>query len=194
MKPRHVVAALLATVLLSPAALAHPGHHDPDFTWTLSSGMLHPLLGFDHMMAMLAIGIWAVFLGGRLRWQVPSAFAATLLIGSLGGHLLAQASFVIEHGLAASVIALGLLLTFAGRVPAWSGVLLAGVFGLVHGVAHGAELPPAQSHLGYTLGFVVGSVALQIAGAALAFAVTGQPNLRRFAGLTVACAGVLSIT
>jgi urease accessory protein len=159
MKARHAAAVVL-TFFLPTLALAHPGHDlQPGFV----AGVLHPLSGFDHLAAMLAVGAWAAQLGGRLRWALPSSFVALMLAGAALGmsgiHINAT-----EQGIAASVCILGLLLAGAVRLPATACVLLVSSFALFHGYAHGVEAPQQASVIFYIGGFALSTIALHLAG------------------------------
>lgn len=171
--------ALIAT-MLPAAALAHTGH---DHASGLASGLVHPLLGPDHLLAMIAVGLWAGLSGGRALIAYPLAFVAAMLAGGLIGAGGAGAP-VMEPTLLASVIVLGALAALACRVP--MAVSLAGLvlFGLAHGYAHGIEGPGGAS---YALGFVIATAALH--GLGLALARFGIPTARSLGG-AVAVAGV----
>ncbi|WP_217476206.1 HupE/UreJ family protein [Stutzerimonas stutzeri] len=156
--------AIAAALLLSPAfAFAHPGH---DHTGVLS-GIAHPLFGLDHLLAMLAVGLWAAQQQGTARWALPLTFVATMLLGGLVGF----AGVVIplmETGIAGSVLALGLLVALAVRPPLAVAAGLTALFAASHGVAHGLELPALSSPWGYAAGFVVATAALHAGGYAVA--------------------------
>jgi urease accessory protein len=150
-------------LLLTPAlALAHPGHGDNG----LIAGISHPVGGLDHLLAMLAVGLWAAQQKGAARWALPCTFIVTLLIGGLlgfeGFNLPA-----LENGIAASVLALGLAVALAARPPLSLAVVATAVFALFHGVAHGLELPDMSSPWTYAVGFVAATAALHAAGYAL---------------------------
>eukprot|EP01034_Spumella_vulgaris_P000355 gene355-468_t len=130
-----------ATLLLVPAlAFAHPGHGDNG----LVAGISHPLGGLDHLLAMLAVGLWAAQQQGAARWALPCTFVGTMLLGGvLGFEGLALPA--LESGIAASVLALGLAVALAIRPPVALAVAATAVFALFHGVAHGLELPDMTS-------------------------------------------------
>lgn len=159
MKTRHGIAAALTT-LLPALALAHPGH---ELSQGLVAGALHPLSGLDHLAAMLAVGVWATQLGGKLRWAVPTSFVALMLVGAVLG-MSGIAFGAAEQGIAASVYVLGLLLASAIRLPAALCVLLAGGFAIFHGYAHGVEAPQQANAMLYFSGFVLSTIALHLAG------------------------------
>jgi urease accessory protein len=152
------------------------------------TGFAHPFLGLDHVLAMLAVGLWAAQTGGRALWAVPLTFMATLA----GGALLASAGVAlpaVEAGIAASVLAFGLLVALAVRLPLAAGMLLTGAFALFHGHAHGTELPAMASPLAYAGGFVVATGLLHLTGVALARAFHARSL--RVAGACVAAAGAM---
>jgi urease accessory protein len=159
-----------------------------------AAGFGHPLFGLDHLLAMVAVGVWAAQLGGRATWQVPAAFVYALVLGAalaLAGLPLPAA----EPGIMASVLALGLLVAFAVRLPASAGMALVALFALCHGHAHGAEIPAAANPLLYGAGFVLATVALHAAGVALGWggARLLSPLLARAAGAAVATAGLWAL-
>lgn len=152
-----------AALLLSPAlAFAHPGHGDNG----LMAGISHPLLGLDHLLAMLAVGLWAAQQKGAARWALPCTFVGTMLVGGLLGFE-GLALPALESGIAASVLALGLAVALAVRPPLLLAVTATALFALFHGVAHGLELPEMSSPWAYAAGFVAATAALHAAGYAV---------------------------
>jgi urease accessory protein len=155
---KHAILASLVTLLTPAAALAHDGH-----AFGFAGGVLHPLTGADHLLAMLAVGLWAGVLGGRAVWALPLAFVAALASGAvlgLSGLVLPG----VEPGILASVVVLGAFAALALRLPL--GVAVAGVagFGLLHGMAHGAEV--AGPFAPFAAGFIASSIGLHLAGLA----------------------------
>ena len=151
--------ALAATIL--PVS-AHPGHVSG--VDALSAGFAHPLLGLDHVLAMMAVGLWAAVLGGRAVWVVPTAFVACMLGGfafSLAGMRLPA----VEPGIAASVIVLGILIAGAIRVSLAGSACLVGLFAVLHGQAHGGELSGTAPM--FALGFMGATALLHGAGIGL---------------------------
>lgn len=126
-----------AALLLTPAlAFAHPGHGDNG----LLAGISHPIGGLDHLLAMLAVGLWAAQQQGAARWALPCTFVGTMLLGGvLGFEGLSLPA--LESGIAASVLALGLAVALAVRPALSLAVGATALFALFHGVAHGLELP-----------------------------------------------------
>jgi urease accessory protein len=160
---RSLALAALGLAVASPA-LAHPGH----VSNTLAAGLMHPLTGLDHMLAMLAVGVVAAQRGGRALWLWPAAFVATMLAGyGLGVAL--PGSPLFEPGVLASVIVLGALATAQARVPLAAGVGLIGACGLCHGYLHGAE-SPAGAGVAFPLGFALATASLHAAGLTLGLA------------------------
>ncbi|UVJ44395.1 HupE/UreJ family protein [Pseudomonas sp. LS1212] len=179
---------VLATValLLSPAmAFAHPGHGDNG----LLAGIGHPIGGLDHLLAMLAVGLWAAQQQGAARWALPCAFVGTMLIGGLLGFAGLQLPG-LESGIAASVLALGLAVALAVRPPVALAVVATASFALSHGVAHGLELPEMSSPWAYAVGFVVATSVLHAVGYALVRVLPqAAAPLVRLAGVASAATG-----
>ena len=190
--PRLAKLTLVSGLVLAfPAlALAHPGH-DGGLTWDFSGGFAHPFSGWDHVLAMVAVGLWAAQLGGRARFLVPASFLALMALGfALGRHGVFLPG--AEQAIAASVVALGLLVARPARVPAAAAMALAGLFALFHGFAHGVEMPLSSGVLGYGAGFILATAALQAAGAGLgALAARTSPRAARLAGWAIAAGGAL---
>jgi urease accessory protein len=175
---------LACTVLgmLSTPALAHEGDH----AGGLLAGLIHPLAGADHLMAMVAVGLWAAAQTPAARRWLPALFPLAMMLGALtatqGAALAGMESLI---GL--SVVALGMLTLFSVRMPAWAGSLLLAVFALAHGQAHGQEMPADVSTLAYFIGFSIATVLLHLGGMLAA----RQAGLlaSRAAGLGIALAG-----
>jgi urease accessory protein len=181
----------LAALLLSTMAQAHTFGASGG---GLAQGFAHPFLGLDHLLAMLAVGLWAAQLGGRARWAVPATFVAMMAAGgllALAGVALPR----VEAGIAASVLVLGLLITTASRLPTWVGAIVVGTFAVFHGHAHGTELPMQASEIAYGVGMLSASALLHGLGLGLAWmahrgGVVAQRGLR-VAGVAIAAAGGL---
>ena len=178
--------AIAAALLLSPAfAFAHPGH---DHAGVLS-GIAHPIFGLDHLLAMLAVGLWAAQQTGTARWALPLTFVATMLFGGLLGFAGIQMP-MMETGIAGSVLALGLLVGLAVRPPLVVAAGATALFAASHGIAHGLELPAMSSPWGYALGFVMATAALHGAGYLVARSLPQiAAPLVRIAGAASALAG-----
>jgi urease accessory protein len=191
MKRLPRLAILAATAFVFPALVhAHPGHEGHELTWDFGAGFAHPVSGLDHLLAMVAVGLWAAQLGGCARWLVPAAFVGVMALGgALGGAGVTVPG--LEQAIAASVLVLGLLIAASVRLPVVAGMALAGGFAVFHGVAHGAEMPSAAGGLGYGAGFVAATALLHAAGVGFGL-LAGKvlARLLRFAGWGVAAAGV----
>jgi urease accessory protein len=175
--------ALVALCLFAGTASAHTGHHA--ITGFLS-GLGHPLSGLDHLLAMIAIGLWAAQQGGRALWAVPAAFVGTMLLG--GGLALGEVALPhIETGIAASVLVLGLLVATRQRWGVAAGMAIAAGFALVHGYAHGLEMPQATSPALYALGFVLVTAFLH--GVGIAASRIGR-YATQAAGVAIAASGL----
>ena len=126
----------LYAFMFTPLAYAHPGH---GFDHGLMSGFMHPILGWDHLLVMLAVGVWAARQGGKARWQLPLAFLSAMTLGAILG-LVGMSFQGVETAIAASLMAMGLLLML--HLPLSRGVRVAfvAIFATAHGLAHGVEL------------------------------------------------------
>lgn len=180
----------IASLLLFVPVLAHahPGHGPHDF----AAGVSHPLEGFDHLLAMIAIGLWAVQLGGRALWLVPASFVGVMSLGGalgMGGAHIPMA----EQGILASVFLLGLFLMLALRLPLAASMAITGLFALCHGYAHGTEMPTTASGLAFGVGFLASTVFLHGVGmgAGLLLRSAAQSVWLRAAGVVVLIGGVV---
>jgi urease accessory protein len=157
-------------------------------------GFQHPLLGADHLLAMLAVGLWAAQSGGRALWVIPLAFVSIM---SLGGALgMAGVPLPLtEAGILGSILVLGVLIAAGIRLPLALGSLLVGLFALCHGHAHGSEMPGDVSGLAYGLGFVLTTLLLHLSGigAGLVLQRGSHPVTLRVTGIAlISCALWLS--
>jgi len=160
MKRILVTGAMLAAGTLPAFAHLNPGEHG-----SFMAGFSHPLFGLDHILAMVAVGLWAALLGGRSVWLVPSAFVATMLIGFAAALAGISLPFV-EPVIAASVVVIGLLALVALQVPTAVGMAMVGFFALFHGYAHGGELGEAGAWQ-FGVGFAIATALLHAAGVGL---------------------------
>ncbi|MGP9819136.1 HupE/UreJ family protein [Salinarimonas sp. NSM] len=151
-------AALL--VLAATPALAHVGHHP---TNGFLAGLTHPPTGLDHLLAMVAVGLWAGVVGGRAAWAWPAAFVAAMTAAALYG-MVGPWLPGVELAIAGSVLALGLAVALRLPAPVALGAAACGAFALAHGYAHGAELPLGAGAAGYVAGFVLATAALHGVG------------------------------
>ena len=185
---RAIALALPAVLAFAGVAEAHPGlPHSHAF----ASGFLHPLGGLDHLLAMVAIGLWAGLAGGRAMWLWPASFVGAMVLGGALG-MAGLSMPLVEQGIVASVIVIGLAAALAVRPSLAVGMGLAALAGLFHGHAHGTEIPAAASGLAYAGGFTLATVLLHGAGLGLTV-IAGrmtQPLVVRAAGGLTAVAGV----
>lgn len=178
------------TALLLGAAGPALAHTGVGSVHGFTAGLAHPLAGADHLLAMLAVGLWAGLVGGRARLAYPLAFVAMMVVSGLWG-MSGAALPGVEIGIAVSVITLGLAIALKAAPPLAAGTAACALFAIFHGHAHGAELPEGASSLGYALGFVLSTVALHGAGLALAGVLAARaPLVARIAGGGLALAGV----
>ena len=140
-KPHLTLPAAAVAVLTPQLALAHA---EVAVGAGLVNGLLHPILGPDHLIAMVAVGLWGAQLRAPLIWALPIAFPLMMAVGGVLG-VLGLALPSVEVGIAASALALGLLIAFAVRAPVWAAVAIVSAFALFHGHAHGTELPHAAN-------------------------------------------------
>lgn len=183
---------LLASLFLFSAAAPAFAHLNPAEHGSFPAGFSHPLFGADHILAMVAVGLWAWMIGGRAIWIVPTAFVATMLAG-FGLALAGMPLPFVEPAILASVIALGLLVAMAVKLPVAPAAAIVGVFALFHGHAHGGEIGSAGA-LAYGAGFAAATAILHGAGVALGFALSrvfargGRAEMlaRALGGLTAA--------
>jgi urease accessory protein len=183
LKRLAVTAAFLAATTAPAFAHLDPAEHG-----SFMAGLTHPLSGADHMLAMIAVGLWAAQIGGRARWAVPAAFVSLMALGFILALAGAPLPFV-EPGILASVIGLGLLVALAVRVPTAISAVIVGIFALFHGHAHGGELGGATA-LSFGLGFIVATALLHAAGVGIGILLGGRnPVLTRVLGAVTAAGG-----
>lgn len=152
----------LASVAAFPAS-AHTGTGLPG---GFVSGFVHPLTGFDHLLAMVSVGLWGAFLGRPLIVALPVIFPTVMVLGAALG--MADVPIpATEIGIALSVLVLGLAIAAAWKAPVWVACVIVGVFAIFHGYAHGRELPSAADPIGYAVGFVLATGLLHVSGIGL---------------------------
>lgn len=178
-----------ALAFLPGAAFAHEAHATAS---GFVSGFTHPLFGLDHVVAMVAVGLWGGQLGKPAIWLLPVTFP---LVMALGGVLGVRGIPLpgVEIGIALSAVALGCLVAGSVRAPIWIASAVVGAFAIFHGHAHGTELPGAASPLHYAAGFVLSTGLLHVAGIVIGLLVDWKPvgaRIVRACGVLVACAGV----
>ncbi len=183
-------ARTMALMLAIAPAVAF-AHEESGQAAGLLAGLAHPVSGLDHVLAMIAVGLWGAVLGAPAIWVLPVAFPMVMALGGLMG-LLGVPVPGVEVGIALSAIVLGALVFGEARPPLWIGVVIVAFFAIFHGHAHGRELPAGTSALLYSLGFVVATGLLHAAGILLGAARRWTAGRRavRLAGAGVGLAGV----
>ncbi|MDO9637722.1 MAG: HupE/UreJ family protein [Pseudotabrizicola sp.] len=176
-----------AAALLPQVALAHVGDHGGS---PFMSGVMHPVGGADHVLAMVAVGLWAAVTGGRALLALPLAFVGAMLAGGALGAMGVGLPGV-EPMILASIVLLGVLAALAWRAPLALGVAIVAAFGLFHGHAHGTE-GPASGLLIYAAGFALATMALHLAGLGLGLALNALSarGVTRAFGAGTAIAGL----
>ncbi|MGZ5272301.1 MAG: HupE/UreJ family protein, partial [Ramlibacter sp.] len=173
-----------AVLLVMPLAVPVQAHTEIAAGGGFVRGFLHPLGGGDHLLAMVAVGIWGAVLGAPLLWLLPVTFPLLMVLGALaaiGGVALPA----VEPGVAASVLVLGAAIAAFWRARPAAALVVVGFFGFLHGYAHGAELPEAASPAAYACGFVLASGLLHGTGIAIGTARSlprGEAVLRGLGG------------
>ena len=186
----RLVMVVLAVACAHPA-FAHTGSVAGGFV----GGLAHPVFGPDHVVAMIAVGLWGAFLGSPAIVVLPIVFPLVMAFGGVLG-ILGMPLPGVEIGIAVSAIVLGLRVVVAARPPLWIAAALVGAFAIFHGHAHSAELPPGVDALAYSAGFVIATGLLHLAGVAIGLLThwpVGQLVVRTAGGL-IACVGVLYLT
>ena len=189
---RSAATIFFAILILATPAFAHVGD---GLTGGFLGGFAHPLFGPDHVVAMVAVGLWGAFLGAPAIWLLPVVFPLVMALGGALG-ILGVPIPGIELGIAVSAIVLGLMVALAARPPLWIAAVLVGAFAIFHGHAHGAELPPGADAVAYSVGFVVATGLLHLCG--IAFGLLARwPAGRiavRAAGGAIALAGAVFLS
>ena len=186
---RRILLALAALILTTAPAFAHL---NPEEHGSFMAGFSHPLFGLDHILVMVAVGLWAAQIGGRALWGVPAAFVATMAVG-FGLALSGVDLPFVEPAILASVVALGLLVAMAVKLDTVASAAIVAVFALFHGHAHGGELGSAGA-MQFGVGFVAATALLHIAGIGLGLGIarlSGGAVAARTIGAVTALAGLV---
>lgn len=179
---------LILFFALPSLALAHTGVGD---TTGFMHGFSHPIGGADHLLAMIAVGLWAAQIGGRALWVVPCTFVGVMLLGGVLGFSGVAIPFV-EQGILLSILVLGVLIAGAFKLPTAYSCIIVGIFAVFHGHAHGTEMPASLSAGSYAIGFALATAMLHTAGIGLG-SLMKQVNLHtisRFIGGAIALSGI----
>jgi len=183
--------SVMTLALLPGLALAHEGHVSIS---GFGAGFAHPLGGFDHVLAMLAVGFWSAHQGGHARWQLPLVFVIALLLGGamgIAGMTVPLLTLATEPMILTSSVVVGLMLALNGTLRTATAAILCAGFALFHGLAHGAEIPAGSSALAYGTGFALATAVLHGIGLLSGLAVGVWPGMHRWAGGLIACFGLL---
>ena len=182
--------SLVALLCLLTVKLAN-AHEGGGATGGFLNGFMHPILGWDHVIAMLAVGLWGAFLGRPALWVLPIVFPMVMAFGGALG-VAGMPVPAVETGIAVSAIVLGAMVAMAARPPIWVAAVIVGSFAIFHGHAHGTELPAAANPLAFSFGFVIATGCLHLAGIAfglLAHWPAGKMAVRTGGGL-IALGGI----
>jgi len=178
----------LTIAFLATPALAHS---EQGVAIDFAGGFAHPIFGPDHVVAMVAVGLWGAFLGAPALWVLPVVFPLVMAGGGALG-VLGMPLPGVETGIALSAIALGAMVALAARPPLWIAAVLVGAFAIFHGHAHGTELPIGADAIAFSMGFVIATGMLHLCGIAFG-ALSRWPAGRiavRIAGGVIALIGV----
>jgi len=187
---RSLLSICSFTLAILPAAIAQ-AHVGQGETVGFLHGLEHPMGGLDHILAMLAVGLWAAQLGGQAIWSVPLTFVSIMALGGVLGISGVSVPFV-EQGIIASDLILGGLVLMATRLPLAASISIVGLLAVFHGYAHGAEMPKEAAALQYAAGFMVATAALHLAGVGVAMLLKKlfKDQLVRIAGGGIVLGGI----
>ena len=186
---RRITLAIAALAAMTAPAFAHL---NPEEHGSFMAGLSHPLFGLDHILVMIAVGLWAAQIGGKALLGVPAAFVTTMAIG-FGLAVSGVDLPFVEPAILASVVALGLLVAMAVKLDTVASAAIVAVFALFHGHAHGGELGTAGA-LSFGVGFVVATALLHMAGIGLGLGIarlSGGAVMARIIGALTALAGLM---
>lgn len=175
-------------LFLPGVAFAHTGVGE---TTGFMHGFTHPIGGADHLLAMFAVGLWALQIGGRALWAVPCTFVAVMILGGILGFSGVTVPF-IEAGILISLLIFGVLIAGAFKLPLVYSICIVGFFAIFHGHAHGAEMPATIAVTSYIVGFALATAILHLAGISLGMLLqkTNLQTVNRLAGGAIALSGI----
>ena len=187
-----LMTALVIVFSMTSPVLAHTGE---GLSGGFVSGLTHPIFGWDHVVAMIAVGLWGAILGNPAIWVLPIVFPLVMAMGAALGILGISVPF-IETGIALSGVILGLLVAFFMKAPIGPAALLVGLFAIFHGVAHGTELPEAANSVAYGVGFVIATGLLHAVGIIFGTLINSDTGkvVVRLAGAFIALVGAAFLT
>jgi len=182
-------AAFAFLLILPGLALAHIGQGD--LSGGFLAGLEHPVFGLDHVVAMVAVGLWGAQLRQPAIWILPVTFPLVMSFGGILGGLGVPIPG-IEIGIAVSAIVLGAMIALAARPPLWGAGVIVGVFAIFHGYAHGAELPESANAISYAMGFVIATGSLHVLGILIGVINKWQAGekILRAGGILIALCGI----
>lgn len=186
MKRLLTLSGIILSMLLPSIAFAHQASGGG-----FLAGLSHPVLGFDHLLAMLSVGILSAQMGGRALWLVPTTFVSIMLVGGILG-LNGFALISVETGISISVLVLGISLTIEKKIAPILAMCFVGFFAIFHGYAHGIEMPNLASPIYYALGFIVGTASIHVIGVligTIAVKLANGAQLLRYLGAGIAGIG-----
>lgn len=186
---KQSISKILVLSLMFPGlAFAHTGVGQ---TTGFLHGFGHPMGGTDHMLAMVAVGLWAAQIGGRALWGVPCAFVGVMVLGGVLGIAGFPVPFV-EEGILVSILVLGILTAGAFKLPLFYSSLIVGLFAIFHGHAHGVEMPESFGAASYAIGFALATAMLHLLGIGLGMLLqkTNLQTVSRFVGGAIALSGI----
>lgn len=189
---RHSFFALFVVLAIALCPATASAHTEQGVVGGFVSGLLHPVIGFDHLVAMVAVGLWGAQLESPAIWLLPITFPVIMALGAVLG-VAGVALPLVEFGIAGSALVLGSAVALRLRPPLWVAAALVSLFAIFHGHAHGAELPEAAHALAYGVGFVISTGLLHLAGILLGVLVRwphGEKAVRA-CGVGVAVVGAL---
>jgi len=182
---------LTLSILFLVATASAQAHSEGGEAGGFISGFTHPLFGADHIVAMVAVGLWGAFLGAPAVWLLPVIFPTVMAFGGALG-VMGVPLPAIETGIALSGVVLGMMVLLASKPPIWVAAVLVGIFAIFHGHAHGTELPTSANPMTYSIGFVISTGLLHLSGIALGLLTRfpwGIPLVRGCGGV-IACVGL----
>lgn len=185
---QRVFNIVIVLFFLPGIAVAHTGVGE---TTGFMHGFSHPIGGVDHLLAMVAVGLWAAQIGGRALWVVPCTFVVVMVVGGVLGVAGVPVPF-IEQGILLSLLILGVLIAGAFRLPLVYSISIVALFAIFHGQAHGAEMPASTAAASYTLGFALATAILHLIGIGLGalMSMLNQHAVSRYVGGAIALSGV----
>jgi urease accessory protein len=191
MKLRKEYMILLGLLILPTLAFAHS---EDSSTSGFLHGFLHPIGGIDHLLAMLAVGVWAAMAQDKSKWIIPASFVGIMALGGILGFA-GLAMPLVEEVILLSVLVLGVLIAITLKLPLPAAAVIVGAFALFHGHAHGTELPHAVSAATYAAGFLFSSALINLTGFGIGTMIqkTEKPQLFRLTGMAFTLASVVLI-